>query len=189
MKTDVLGLPQTFEWKCNVLTYIIEKKFVNHKNIPYNQVVSDICPGQTSLSLSNFLRNLVKNNPKVPLHEYCTSYLSDPSPKTYLGNVTLAQSQLEYASEILKIKLDIVKKVAEAQEPREIKDARETKEAKMAKKVKAQENKVKAKTKDIKKLKPTAKARVKSKKAADSDQEFQYPVDEFKLILPKYKYK
>ena len=186
MKTDVLGLPQTFEWKCDVLTYIIEKKFVNHKNIPYNQVVSDICPGQTSLSLSNFLRNLVKNNPKVPLHEYCTSYLSDPSPKSYLGNVTLAQSQLEYASEILKIKLDIVKKLPEAREAKETKDARD---AKKAKKTKAQDIKIKTKAKAINKPSAKAKTRVKSKMATDLDQEFKYPADEFKLILPKYKYK
>ena len=186
MKTDVLGLPQTFEWKCNVLTYIIEKKFVNHKNIPYNQVVSDICPGQTSLSLSNFLRNLVKNNPKVPLHEYCTSYLSDPSPKSYLGNVTLAQSQLQYASEILKFKLDIVKKVAEARKDKETIDARE---AKKAKKTKAQDIKIKTNAKAINKPNAKSKARVKSKEATDSDQEFKYLADEFKLILPKSKYK
>ena len=177
LKTDVLGLPQTFGWKYDVLSYIIEKKIVNHKSIPYNQVVSDICPGQTSLSLSNFVRNLVK--PKVRLHEYCTSYLSDPPPTSSLGSVTLAQSQLEYASEILKIKFDIVKRAA--------KDAREAKEAKMAKKVKTQDIKIKAKT--INKPKAKAKARVQSKEATDSDTEIKHTVDGFKLILPKYKSK
>ena len=187
MKTHVLGLPQTFEWKCGVLSYIIEQKIVNPKSIPYNQVVSDICPGQTSLSLSNFVRNLVKNNPKVQLHEYCTSYLSAPPKKSYLGSVTLAQSQLEYASEILKIKFDIVKRAAEAREAKGAKDAREAKEAKMTKKVKAQDIKIKAKATN--KPKAKAKARVQSKEATDSDPESKYSVDGFKLILPKYKYK
>ena len=147
--------------------------------MPYNQVVSDICPGQTSLSLSNFVRNLVKNNPKVQLHEYCASYLSAPPPTSYLGSVTLAQSQLEYASEILKIKFDIVKRAAEAQESKEAKDAREAKETK---KTKAQDIQIKTKAKAINKPIAKAKARVKSKEATDSDQDFKYSVDEFKLI-------
>ena len=119
----------------------------------------------------------------MQLHEYCTSYLNDPSPKSYLGSVTLAQSQLEYASEILKIKLDIVKKLPEAREAKETKDARE------AKKTKAQDIKIKTNAKAINKPNAKSKARVKSKEATDSDQEFKYLADEFKLILPKSKYK
>ena len=92
-----------------------------------------------------------------------------------------------HASEILKIKFDIVKRAAEAREAKAAKDAREAKEAKMTKKVKAQDIKIKAKATN--KPKAKAKARVQSKEATDSDPESKYSVDGFKLILPKYKYK
>ena len=61
LKSDILGLPQNEEWRKDILRYIIEKKFGSVKEIPYNKVVRDVCPGQTSDALSLFLNNLSRS--------------------------------------------------------------------------------------------------------------------------------
>ena len=104
LKTDTLGLPQNEEWRKDVLRYVIEKKFGRVKEIPYNKVVRDVCPGQTSRSLSRFLRKLSNLAGDTPFYEYCQKHLRNPHPTSYLGNEELAKAKSEYASQILQIK-------------------------------------------------------------------------------------
>ena len=104
LKSDALGLPQNEEWRKDVLRYIIEKKFGRVKEIPYNKLVRDACPGQTSRSLSIFLKNLSNLASDTPFYEFCRKYLDNPSPISYLGNEELAKAKSEYASQILQIK-------------------------------------------------------------------------------------
>ena len=107
LKSDTLGLPQNEEWRKVVLRYVIEKKFGRVKEIPYNKVVRDVCPGQTSHTLSTFLNNLSKSTGDMPFYEYCRKHLNNPPPTSYLGNDELAKAKSEYASQILQIKQNL----------------------------------------------------------------------------------
>ena len=86
------------------MRYVIDKKFNNVKDIPYNKVVRDVCPGQTSNALSLFFNNLSIYAGGMPFYEYCRKHLNNPHHNSYLGNEKLAQTKLEYALEILDIK-------------------------------------------------------------------------------------
>ena len=104
LKTDIHGLPQNVEWKKDVLRYIIEKKFGSSKEIPYHKVVEDICPGQTSYSLSAFLNNISRGAGNTLLHECCWKRLNNPHTNSHLGNEELVDTKSEHASKILEIK-------------------------------------------------------------------------------------
>jgi hypothetical protein len=104
LKSDILGLPQNEEWRKDVLRYVIDKKFGNVKDIPYNKVVRDVCPGQTSNALSSFLNNRSRSAGDQPFYEYCRKHLNNPHPSSNLGNEKLAQTKFEYACKILDIK-------------------------------------------------------------------------------------
>ena len=104
LKSDILGLPQNEEWRKDVLRYVIDNKFGSFKDIPYNKVVRDVCPGQTSHSLSIFLTSLSNHAGDTPFYEHCRKYLNNPPPRSYLGNEALAKAKSEYASQILQIK-------------------------------------------------------------------------------------
>ena len=104
LKTDIHGMPQNVEWKKDVLRYIIEMKFGSFKEIPYHKVVEDICPGQTSYSLSIFLNNISRRAGKIPFHECCLNQLNNPHANSHLGNEELVDTKSEHASKILEIK-------------------------------------------------------------------------------------
>ena len=104
LKTDIHGMPQNVEWKKDVLRYIIEMKFGSFKEIPYHKVVEDICPGQTSYSLSIFLNNISRCAGKIPFHECCLNQLNNPHANSHLGNEELVDTKSEHASKILEIK-------------------------------------------------------------------------------------
>jgi hypothetical protein len=92
------------EWQKDVLRYVIENKFTSSKDIPYNKIVMDVCPGQTSRSLSLFLSVVARNAKDTPFHESCKQNLNNPHPNSFLGNEELAQTKSEYVCKILKIK-------------------------------------------------------------------------------------
>ena len=104
LKSDIHGLPQNEEWRKDALRYVIEKKFGSVKEIPYNKVVRDVCPGQTSTSLSSYLNCFSPSAGNTPFYEYCKNHLNNPHPTSYLGNEKLAKAKSEYASQILQIK-------------------------------------------------------------------------------------
>ena len=108
LKSDALGVAQTVEWRNDVLRYIIKEKFASTKEVPYSKVVRDSCPGQTTHSVSIFMRSLSQHDKDTPLHELCKKHLTDPSPSSLLGNEEMAQEYLQHASEILKLKQTLI---------------------------------------------------------------------------------
>ena len=104
LKSDILGLPQNEEWRKDVLRYVIDNKFGSVKDIPYNKVVRDVCPGQTSDALSLFLNNLSRSAGDKPFYEYCRKHLYNPNHNSYLGNEKSAQTRFEYSCKILDTK-------------------------------------------------------------------------------------
>jgi hypothetical protein len=101
LKSDILGLPQDEAWRKDVLRYVIDNKFGSAKHIPYNKVVRDVCAGQTTNSLSVFLRTLSISTGDQPFYEYCRKHLNNPHPSSHLGSEKLAQTKFEYACKIL----------------------------------------------------------------------------------------
>ena len=104
LKSDTLALPQSGEWQKDVLRYVIENKFNSFKDIPYNKIVMDVCPGQTTHSLSSFFRNLSQSAKDTSFHESCQNFMNNPHPNSYLRNKELAQKKSKYACKILEIK-------------------------------------------------------------------------------------
>ena len=104
LKSDTLGLPQNEEWRKDVLRYIIDKKFGSVKKIPYNTLVRDVCPGQTSISLSTYLNNFIRYAGDSPFYEYCRKHLDNPPANSWLGNNELIETKSEYVYKILEIK-------------------------------------------------------------------------------------
>ena len=86
------------------MRYVIEKMFISVKLVPYNKIVRDVCPGQTTDALSLFLRYLSISTGDQPFYEYCRKHLNNPHPSSHLGNEKLAQTKFEYACKILDIK-------------------------------------------------------------------------------------
>ena len=84
------------------------KKIGSDKEIPYNKLVRDYCPGQTSTSLSNYLKNLSRFAGDAPFYEHCRKNLNSPRPNSYLGNVELAESKSEYVFKIIEIKQTLI---------------------------------------------------------------------------------
>ena len=107
LKSDTLHLPQNVEWQKHVLRYVIENKFTSSKEIPYNKVVMEVCPGQTSSSLSRFLLSVARFAKGAPFHESCKEVLNDPHSNSYLGNEELAQKKSEHIFKILEIKQNL----------------------------------------------------------------------------------
>ena len=107
LKTDIHGMPQNVEWKKDVLRYIIERSYGSVKVIPYNKIVMDVCPGQTSHTLSTYLNNLSRQAGVAPFYEYCRKHLNDPHPNSYLGNNKLIETKSEYVCKILEIKQNL----------------------------------------------------------------------------------
>jgi hypothetical protein len=100
----------------NFLDYIIENKSITAKQIPYNQVVNEICPGQTSKSVGQFAKSLSQEwkdgknvRSKSPLYDICAKWLEEPPSRSYLGNEEMTNDKLNYAKEILKIRDSITK--------------------------------------------------------------------------------
>ena len=104
LKSDALGVAQTVEWRNDILRYIIQEKFASIKEVPYSKVVRDSCPGQTTKSVGGFLNGISRGGKDTPLHELCKKHLTNPSPKSLLGNEEMAQEYLQHASQILKLK-------------------------------------------------------------------------------------
>ena len=97
------------------LKYIVANRIVTPKQIPFNQVVKDICPGQTSRIISEFANSLFlewngekRVRSKDPLHEICTKRLNEPPVNSYLGSEKFANSKLEYIEKILELKNTIL---------------------------------------------------------------------------------
>ena len=107
LKSDTLGLTQNVEWKKDVLRYIIERSYGSVKVIPYNKIVMDVCPGQTSHTLSTYLNNLSRQAGVAPFYEYCRKHLNDPHPNSYSGNNKLIETKSEYVCKILEIKQNL----------------------------------------------------------------------------------
>ena len=95
----------------DVLDYIVRNKVMSTKDISYNKVLKEVCPGQSSDTIRGFANDLRRewNGKKLiqstqPLHEICLRRLNEPNKYSYLGNEKMADKKLRYAEDIIEIK-------------------------------------------------------------------------------------
>ena len=114
LKTHELGLPQSLEWKKDVLMHIVDKKVEVLEDIDYNQLVTDVCPGQTTTSLQVFIKDIRRTTvegkqivSKEPLHELASKSVRNPRPSSSLRSETMEQKKCDHACSIVKMYEDL----------------------------------------------------------------------------------
>ena len=114
LKTHQLGLPQSLERKKAALMHIVDKKLESLEDIDYNKLVKDICPGQTTHSLQNFINNIrqttVKGKKivsKEPLHELASKSIRNPGHSSSLCSETMEEKKYDHACSIVKMYEDL----------------------------------------------------------------------------------
>merc|ERR1712150_383418 len=79
LKTHLKGLPLSAEWKKDFMLYVIKHKIRHPKELDLGLIVDQVCPGQTSQSVSSYARgavsdykkkgNTAENHKDLPLDE------------------------------------------------------------------------------------------------------------------------
>ena len=87
LKTCIMQLPMTQDWKKDILHHIIKNKIKIKKELDIDFILKEVAPAQTSLSLINYLDNLkkeridgVQKTSKLPLCELASKRLIEKSP-------------------------------------------------------------------------------------------------------------
>ena len=114
LKTHKLDLPQSLEWKKDVLKHIIHKKVEVLEDVDYNQLVQDVCPGQTTQSLQIFIANIRRTRvegkhimSKEPLHELASKSIRNPGHSSSLCSETMEEKKYDHACSIVKMYEDL----------------------------------------------------------------------------------
>ena len=109
LKTHELGLHQSLAWKKDVMMYLTDEEVESLEDDDYNQLVQDVCPGQTTHSLRDFISSIraatvegktIKR--KEPLHELASNCSIRLCSKT-----RMLQKKLDHACSIVKIYEDL----------------------------------------------------------------------------------
>ena len=101
----------------DVLDYIVKNKVLNVKDIPYNKMLQEVCPGQTSWTISIFAANIQREwdgtrhiQSTQPLYKMCLKRLNKPSVYSLLGNEKKTDAILKYTEDIIEIKNWLINK-------------------------------------------------------------------------------
>merc|ERR1719422_2053219 len=58
LKTHLMKLPMTNDWKKDVLSHIVNNDIKHKKEMDIDQILKEVAPGQTSRSLMHYLNTL-----------------------------------------------------------------------------------------------------------------------------------
>jgi len=93
LKTCIMQLPMTQDWKKDLLHHIVKNKVKNKKELDIEFILKEIAPAQTSTSLLNYLNDLnretidgVTKRSKLPLYELVSKRLIEKSPTNPILN-------------------------------------------------------------------------------------------------------
>ena len=110
LKTYLQKLPLTNEWKKEVLSYIVENNIKDKKKIDIDQMLKEIAPGQTSISLLLYLDRLknkrvdgAEKQSTLLLCELASKVLKEQSPSNHLFNINHKgeQKRLEWCQDVI----------------------------------------------------------------------------------------
>ena len=110
LKTYLKKLPLTNDWKKDVLSHIVENNIKDKKKMDIAQVLKEIAPGQTSISLLLYLDRLkkervdgVEKQSKLPLCDLASKVLKEQSPSNSLFNDNHKgeQKRLEWCQDVI----------------------------------------------------------------------------------------
>ena len=114
LKTHELGLHQSLAWKKDVMMYLTDEEVESLKDDDYNQLVQDVCPGQTTKSLQRFIYDIRRTTvegkqimSKEPLHELASKSIRNPGNNSFLRSETMAQKKCDHACSIVKMYEDL----------------------------------------------------------------------------------
>ena len=93
LKTCIMQLPMTSDWKKDLLHHIVKNKIKNKKQLNIEFILKEIAPAQTSQSLLLYINHLkqqtidgVKKPSKLPLCELASKRLIEKSPRDPIFN-------------------------------------------------------------------------------------------------------
>ena len=110
LKTHLMKLPMTSDWKKDVLLYIVDNNIKLKKEIDIDQILKDVAPGQTSQSILLYLNTLkretvngVTKQSKLPLCDLASKRLKEQSPINSLFNENHKgeQKRLEWCEDVI----------------------------------------------------------------------------------------
>ena len=100
----------TNDWKKDVLLHIVNNNIKNKKEIDIDQILKEVAPGQTSLSIIGYLDDLkketvngVRKQSKLPLCDLVSKMLKEQSPSNPLFNENHKgeQKRLEWRQDVI----------------------------------------------------------------------------------------
>jgi len=93
LKTHLMKLPMTNDWKKDVLSHLVNNNFKHKKEMDIDQILKEIAPGQTSQSILTYLHNIrketvdgVTKTSKLPLCDLASKRLKQQGPNDPLFN-------------------------------------------------------------------------------------------------------
>jgi len=93
LKTCIMQLPMTLDWKKDLLHHIVKNNIKNMKELDIEFILKEIAPAQTSLSLIQYLHHLKQETidgaqkpSKLPLCELASKRLIEKSPNNPIFN-------------------------------------------------------------------------------------------------------
>jgi len=110
LKTHLMKLPMTNDWKKDVLSHIVNNNIKHKKEMDIDQILKDVAPGQTSKSLLIYLDTLkretingVTKPSKLPLCDFASKRLKEQSPSDPLFNENHKneQKRLEWCQDVI----------------------------------------------------------------------------------------
>ena len=93
LKTCIMQLPMTNDWKKDLLHHIVQSKVKTMKELDIEFILKEIAPAQTSISLLGHLKMLqketingVQKQSKLPLFDLASKRLIEKSPSNPIFN-------------------------------------------------------------------------------------------------------
>ena len=108
LKTCIMRLPMTNDWKKDLLHYIVKSKLKTKKEIDIEFILKEIAPAQTSTSLLGYLKiitqetiNGVQKQSKLPLFDLASKRLRSPSNPIFNEDHKKEQKRQEWCTNII----------------------------------------------------------------------------------------
>ena len=111
LKTHLKGLPLSPEWKKDFRLYIIKHKIRHYKELDLGFIVDEVCPGQTSKSISyyaNYVQQIPKNIKNLPLYEIMKIKMNVKAPNSLVFNSKKMEKDLQRKNDIVDLYKSII---------------------------------------------------------------------------------